>query len=201
MRRNAKRRRPAPHVSGTRRADPPNLPVHSLTVDPLETRRELPDLVERVAVQLPVAHRLRDLRRLVAAIHHQRRRAAIAAIVNAGKATCARCHEPIDVGQKWHLDHNATREGYLELRPQLLARGPLAAAYLELLAAASRLSVAWDIKAMGPSVRRLPPARCQWCGQTFAARRHDARFCSDRCRWAATKAASRLRKRESEVET
>ena len=65
MRRNAKRRRPAPHVSGTRRADPPNLPVHSLTVDPLETRRELPDLVERVAVQLPVAHRLRDLRRLV----------------------------------------------------------------------------------------------------------------------------------------
>ena len=35
------------------------------TVDPLETRRELPDLVERVAIQRPVAHRLRDLRRLV----------------------------------------------------------------------------------------------------------------------------------------
>ena len=53
------------HSVGYPARRPPNLPVHSLTVDPLETRRELPDLVERVAVQLPVAHRLRDLRRLV----------------------------------------------------------------------------------------------------------------------------------------
>ena len=45
--------------------------------------------------------------------HHQRRRAAIAPLVNAGKATCARCHEPIHAGEEWHLDHNDTRDGYL----------------------------------------------------------------------------------------
>ena len=44
---------------------------------------------------------------------HQRRRAAIAPIVNAGKATCARCNEPIHQGEEWHLDHNDTRDGYL----------------------------------------------------------------------------------------
>ena len=44
---------------------------------------------------------------------HQRRRAAIAPLVNAGKATCARCHEPIHPGDDWHLDHTAARNGYL----------------------------------------------------------------------------------------
>ena len=44
---------------------------------------------------------------------HQRRRAAIAPLVNAGKATCARCLEPIHQGEEWHLDHNDTRDGYL----------------------------------------------------------------------------------------
>ena len=44
---------------------------------------------------------------------HQRRRAAIAPIVNAGKATCCRCGEPIHAGEDWHLDHNASRNGYL----------------------------------------------------------------------------------------
>ena len=38
--------------------------------------------------------------------HHQQRRAAIAPLVNAGKATCARCHEPIRAGEEWRLDHN-----------------------------------------------------------------------------------------------
>ena len=45
--------------------------------------------------------------------HHQQRRAAIAPLVNAGKATCARCLEPIHAGEPWHLDHNDTRDGYL----------------------------------------------------------------------------------------
>ena len=45
--------------------------------------------------------------------HHQRRRAAIAPLVNAGKATCCRCHEPIHAGEEWHLDHNDARDGYL----------------------------------------------------------------------------------------
>ena len=45
--------------------------------------------------------------------NHQRRRAAIAPLVNAGKATCARCHEPIHPGEDWHLDHSDARDGYL----------------------------------------------------------------------------------------
>jgi hypothetical protein len=44
---------------------------------------------------------------------HQQRRAAIAPLVNAGKATCARCGEPIHAGEPWHLDHTDTRDGYL----------------------------------------------------------------------------------------
>ena len=43
---------------------------------------------------------------------HQRRRAAIAPIVNAGKAVC-RCNQPIWPGQEWHLDHNDASDGYL----------------------------------------------------------------------------------------
>jgi hypothetical protein len=44
---------------------------------------------------------------------HQRRRAAIAPTVNAGRATCARCGEPIHAGEEWHLDHSDDRAGYL----------------------------------------------------------------------------------------
>jgi hypothetical protein len=44
---------------------------------------------------------------------HERRRSAIAPIVHAGKATCARCNEPIHPDDDWHLDHNDTRDGYL----------------------------------------------------------------------------------------
>jgi hypothetical protein len=44
---------------------------------------------------------------------HQRRRAAIAPLVNAGQATCCRCTEPIHPGDDWHLDHTDARDGYL----------------------------------------------------------------------------------------
>ena len=44
---------------------------------------------------------------------HQRRRAAIAPLVNAGNATCARCQQPIHACESWHLDHNDARDGYL----------------------------------------------------------------------------------------
>jgi hypothetical protein len=44
--------------------------------------------------------------------NHQRRRASLAPYVEAGKATCCRCHEPIHPGEEWHLDHNDTRDGY-----------------------------------------------------------------------------------------
>ena len=43
---------------------------------------------------------------------HQRRRAALAPYVNAGKATCCRCHEPIHQGEEWHLDHSDDRTSY-----------------------------------------------------------------------------------------
>jgi hypothetical protein len=33
--------------------------------------------------------------------------------VNAGKATCARCHQPIEPGEDWQLDHRDDRQGYL----------------------------------------------------------------------------------------
>jgi len=33
--------------------------------------------------------------------------------LRAGKATCARCGEPIHPEDDWHLDHNADRNGYL----------------------------------------------------------------------------------------
>ena len=45
--------------------------------------------------------------------NHQRRRKAITPYVNAGKATCCRCNEPIDPGEPWHLDHSEARDGYL----------------------------------------------------------------------------------------
>jgi hypothetical protein len=39
---------------------------------------------------------------------------SIAPLVRAGKATCARCGEPIHPeDDDWHLDHNADRNGYL----------------------------------------------------------------------------------------
>jgi hypothetical protein len=44
---------------------------------------------------------------------HQQRRAAIAPLLNAGKATCARCGEPIARGDDWHVDHTDARDGYL----------------------------------------------------------------------------------------
>lgn len=45
---------------------------------------------------------------------HQRRRAAIAPLVRTGKATCARCGEPIDPDDDWHLDHDdSNRRLYL----------------------------------------------------------------------------------------
>jgi hypothetical protein len=61
---------------------------------------------------------------------HQRRRAAIAPHVNAGHATCCRCHEPIHAGEGWHLDHTENRDGYLGV----------AHAYCNLAAAAHKVN-------------------------------------------------------------
>jgi hypothetical protein len=44
---------------------------------------------------------------------HKARRARLAADVNAGRMTCARCGQPIEPGQPWALDHRDDRKGYL----------------------------------------------------------------------------------------
>jgi hypothetical protein len=59
---------------------------------------------------------------------HQRRRAAIAPLVNAGEATCARCHEQIHAGEEWHLDHNGARDGSLGVSATARTRQSLDAA-------------------------------------------------------------------------
>jgi hypothetical protein len=44
---------------------------------------------------------------------HFNRRKAIEAAVNSGMARCARCAQRIQPGERWHLDHDDTRTGYL----------------------------------------------------------------------------------------
>lgn len=45
---------------------------------------------------------------------HQQERCRWQAVVDAGRAVCARCHRPIPKGtRRWHLDHNDTRTGYI----------------------------------------------------------------------------------------
>ena len=44
---------------------------------------------------------------------HQQARAQVAPQVRAGHMPCARCGQPIEPGQDWHLDHNDDRSGYI----------------------------------------------------------------------------------------
>lgn len=44
---------------------------------------------------------------------HTAERAKWAAVVEAGKAECARCHRPIMADDPWDLDHNDDRTGYI----------------------------------------------------------------------------------------
>ena len=43
---------------------------------------------------------------------HQRERAKWKPTVEAGNADCALCHDPIEPGSEWHLDHTPDRQGY-----------------------------------------------------------------------------------------
>lgn len=44
---------------------------------------------------------------------HKQERAKWVAVVEAGKASCARCHKPIKADDPWDLDHNDDRTGYI----------------------------------------------------------------------------------------
>jgi hypothetical protein len=43
---------------------------------------------------------------------HERERRRWVKRVDAGLATCARCHDPIEPGRPWDLGHNDTRTGW-----------------------------------------------------------------------------------------
>lgn len=44
---------------------------------------------------------------------HQKMRQEVAQNVSTGEARCARCGQPIDLGEAWHLDHTDDRAGWL----------------------------------------------------------------------------------------
>ena len=89
-----------------------------------------------------------------------------------------------------------SRDGRLWIQPRIIGFGPLAIGYLETLAEASRLSIGWDVDEVRMDWRS--PRRCQRCGRVFRPAKVDSRYCGKHCRWAASKAASRRAKTESE---
>lgn len=46
-------------------------------------------------------------------VAHKKERERWRPIVQAGEALCARCDEPIDPEEDWHLDHTQDRTGYI----------------------------------------------------------------------------------------
>ena len=44
---------------------------------------------------------------------HEQRRKQLAPLVRTGTINCARCHQPIQPGAPWALDHDDNRNGYL----------------------------------------------------------------------------------------
>lgn len=77
----------------------------------------------------------------------------------------------------------------MRLQGALVATGPLASAYLQTLEEAS-----WPAITYAGSVLRLDwraSRHCARCGRTFKPKRRDQKWCTDRCRWAASKARAR----------
>jgi hypothetical protein len=84
-------------------------------------------------------------------------------------------------------------DGFMRLEPAIYGRGPLAIAYLETLAEAARVYVSWETGAVREDWRGSRP--CHRCGTLFHPKKIDSRWCSDRCRWAASKEGRRRTKR------
>lgn len=76
----------------------------------------------------------------------------------------------------------------MRLQGAIVAVGPLAAAYMQTLDEASWPAVTYA----GPLLRIdwRTPRRCRRCGTTFKPTRRDQKWCSERCRWAASKAGA-----------
>ncbi|MBF6606392.1 MAG: hypothetical protein IVW53_12495 [Chloroflexi bacterium] len=74
----------------------------------------------------------------------------------------------------------------MRLQGAIVAAGPLATAYLRTLDEAS-----WPAITYVGSLLRVnwqTPRPCGRCGRTFRPSRRDRKWCSERCRWAASKA-------------
>lgn len=93
--------------------------------------------------------------------------------------------EPIRRFARVRPDVVPTVDG-MRIQGQLVAVGPIAAAYLRILEEASWPAIAYEGSVLHLEWRAA--RRCGRCGMTFRPRRRDQRWCSQRCRWAASKA-------------
>ena len=93
--------------------------------------------------------------------------------------------EPIRRFARVAPDVVPTADG-MRIQGQLVGVGPLATAYLRTLEEASWPAIAYEGSVLHLEWRAA--RRCSRCGMTFRPRRRDQRWCSQRCRWAASKA-------------
>ena len=79
----------------------------------------------------------------------------------------------------------------MRLQGAIVSHGPLATAYLQTLDEASWPAITY----LGDLLRIdwRAPRRCRRCGTTFRPLRRDQVWCGQRCRWAASKAATSQR--------
>jgi len=95
--------------------------------------------------------------------------------------------KPLERFLRVQADVAPTPDG-MRVQGSILATGPLATAFLQTLDQAS-----WPAITYAGSLLRVDwraPRRCGHCGHTFRPARRDQRWCSKRCRWAASKARS-----------
>lgn len=82
----------------------------------------------------------------------------------------------------------------LHLEPNLVAKTPLGAAFLDLFERATKIAFS---RAPGRRLLAGELRRCEACGNTFHPQRDDQRFCSTRCQWRQNKAEARARAKET----
>jgi predicted nucleic acid-binding Zn ribbon protein len=116
---------------------------------------------------------------------------AVQALDGFGRAIARPLHQLTFI-DSWLIADEST----FRLQPKLVARSPLGLAYLETLVDATRLRLAWE---RGETVVEWrQPRACVVCGRTFTPHRTTARYCSQRCKWTATKRRQRERSSEDD---